>query len=55
MRGFRCSWRLIVDKWSRGAQLKRKNVYGKEGKLYYCLMLRGDVIGWEETMPDKRP
>lgn len=38
-----------LDKWSRGVQLKRKDVYGKEGKLHYCFMFRGVVVGWEET------
>lgn len=37
-----------LDKWSRGAQLKRKNVFGNERKLH-CFMFRDVVVGWEET------
>lgn len=43
------SVKLYLDKWSRAAQLKRKDVYGNEGKLHYCFMFRGIVIGREET------
>ena len=43
------SLEAYLNKWARGAQLKRKDIYGKEGKLHYCFMFRGDVVGWEET------